>query len=177
MSDFNKFLEKINNDVKKNIICLYYSFDMYACYYYYEDNRFVIDNNPRDKTTEYYKTHVIYRNDEDWFRNEFLVYLNDLYLHQLYNKLYYKLYYSSIETSLCHSTPLITQQDLTTHLNDLSSLLPLVENVNNKELDIDMFVEYVKYYANNILTFEDFKTILYENDIYNDVFADDANMK
>ena len=163
MTDFNEFLEKINGEVKKWIIRLYQSFDTYAYYYYYEDNRFAIDDNPRNTDAEYYETHVVYRNDEDWFRTEFLVYLNDIYLNQLY--------YNFIET------PLITKQNVNIYFNELSELLTLVNVYNNNELDLDMSIEYIKYYANNILTFEDFKTLLYEREIYNDIFADDVDIK
>ena len=163
MTEFNKFLEKKNEEVKIYMIRLYHSFNRYAYYYYYEDNRFAIDDNPRNTDAEYYETHMIYRNDEDWFRNEFLVYLNDMYLNQMY--------YHFIET------PLITQQDLEIHHNDLITLLPLVHIIDNHELVLDMSVEYVRHYANNILTFEDFKTLLYDHEIYNDIFADDADMK
>ena len=154
MTDFNEFLEKINIDVKNWIIRLYQSFDTYAYYYYYA-------HNPHNTDAEYYET--VYRNDEDWFRTEFLVYLNDIYLNQLY--------YNFIET------PLITKQNVNIYFNELSALLTVVNVYNNNELDLDMSIEYIKYYANNILTFEDFKTILYEREIYNDIFADEVDIK
>ena len=163
MSDFNEYHKKINDIMCNNIICVYYLFNIYAFKYYNSHSVFSIYehhevNNVNEFGDEYTPNIVIYRNTEDWYKHEFLIFLH-------------KYYYQGIRANL------ITNQDVNLYFEELSALLSLgVMDVTNPNLNKIISIYYATYYVNN-LTFEDFKTLLYENEIYNDVFMDDADLK
>ena len=166
MSDFNEYIKKINDIMGNNIICVYYLFNTYAYKYYNNLGVFSIDvyendEQPRyidDDGEEYTLNIVSYRNTEDWFKNEFLVFLR-------------KYFYKNIRELL------ITSQDMELYFEELTALMSLNNmDVTDKKLYKVISVYYSTYYVNN-LTFEDFKTLLYENEIYNEVFMDDAVLK
>ena len=165
MTSFNEYNKKIITIMENNIICVYYLFDKYAFKYYNHFNIFSIQGHEVAVTrhiTEVYNEinhkRVIYRNTEDWYKNDFLVFLRKCYLEHI------------IEL-------LITKEDMNLYFEELTALLSLgIMDVNNKQLHKVISVYYATYYVNN-LTFEDFKTLLYENEIYNDAFMDHADLK
>ena len=166
MTSFNEYNKKINDIMGNNIICVYYLFNRYAYKYYnnlgvFSINVYENDEQPRyidDDGEEYTLNIVSYRNTEDWFKNEFLVFLR-------------KYFYKNIRELL------ITSQDMELYFEELTALMSLDNmDVTDKKLYKVISVYYSTYYVNN-LTFEDFKTLLYENEIYNEVFMDDAVLK
>ena len=158
MSEFNEFLKKINSIMENNIIRMYYLFNEYKINYYDRFNTFRDRFGDRiggyhDESYEEYEERrhqAIIRNTEEWFENDFLVYLNDYLIDPM-------------------ETPIITIQDMK-YYGDLISLMSLnpvdIDNVNL--LDEAYFIYYI-----NKMTFEDFKTLLYDNGIYNEVFMED----
>ena len=162
MSGFNECIKEINGIMDNNIIRMYGVFDRHAFNYYNRHNVFSINGHEDEHMTPYTddedcKEPVIYRNTEDWFENEFLIFLKEHY-------------YNVIKEVL------ITDQNMKYcgDLMDFISTGPIKLGFNS--IDEILSFHYVIYYVNN-LTFEDFKTLLYKNEIYNEVFMDDAVLK
>ena len=144
--------------MENNIIRMYYLFNEYKINYYNRFNTFRDNFGDRfggyhDESYEEYEERrhqAIIRNTEEWFENVFLEYLNDYLIDPI-------------------ETPIITIQDIK-YYGDLMSLMSLnpadFDNINL--LDEAYFIYYI-----NKMTFEDFKTLLYDNGIYNEVFMED----
>ena len=51
------------------------------------------------------------------------------------------------------------------------------DDIYDEDAKMNINTQFINNYINNILTFEHLKNVLYKNEIYNEVFADEVDLK
>ena len=128
--------------------------------------------------------HYTIENSEEWFVDTFVDYLNYTIdygeydfdfeyfdSNNIYKQLVCKEYYDGRYSHHDERTDFNFYEDHE-DINALVHQIRQARNDKNDTISMNFYTAYV-----NKLTFEDFKTLLYENGIYNDIFADQIDLK
>ena len=166
MIEFNKFIKTINKKVDEWILHIHFTFTRHGYLYYNRDNEFSLQynydedhNEDESEDEDDFVEPIIFRNEDDWFTNEFMEYFREV-----------------MYVNLRERVPFMTEDDSELYIGEFKSML----NNDTFKCDAlnptDISIEYFAHYVEENLTFEYFKHLLIENKIYEEAFMSDCNV-
>ena len=156
MIEFNKFIKTINKKVDEWILHIHFTFTRHGYLFYNRDNEFSLQYNydeDHNEDEDDFVEPIIFRNEDDWFTNEFMVYFREVMYENLRERV-----------------PFMTVDEAKLYLPEFKAML----NDSTFKCDAlnptDISIEYFAHYVEQKLTFEYFKHLLIENKIYEEAF-------